>query len=63
MAPRPALKVVGLDPGSEANFALSDLDLLIVAFFVLTTSTVVRGGLCKASQTMKMAVNYITWQG
>jgi hypothetical protein len=47
VAPVPALKVIGLDPGADTDLTLGDLDLLVLAFFVLTTSTVVRGCLYK----------------
>lgn len=52
VAPGPALIILGLDPGAEADFALGDLDLVVFAFFVRTTSTVVRGNLCRKSQIL-----------
>lgn len=57
MAPAPALEALGFDPGSDTDFTLGDLDLLVLAFFVRTTSTVVRRGLCRKSQIFTMVIN------
>lgn len=56
MAPGPALEVLGFDPGPDTNFTLGDLDLLILAFLVRTTSTVIRRGLCMNGQILVMII-------
>jgi hypothetical protein len=57
VAPVPALEVIGFDPGPNADFTLGDLDFLILAFLVRTTSTVVRRGLCRNGQIFVMIIN------
>lgn len=60
VAPAPALKVVGLDPGPDTDFALRNFDTLILAFLVFATSPIVRGNLCRASQLSEIIIVYLT---
>lgn len=59
MAPAPALEVIGLNPGAETDLTLGDLDLLVLAFFVLATSPVARGHLYRENQLFETSTKLI----
>jgi hypothetical protein len=59
VAPVPALELFGLDPGAEPDLTLGDLDLLVQAFFVFATSTVVWRYLCRRNQLSEMTTKFI----